>query len=128
MAVLRLIDWFEFGRRLHRKIGRLVAPQDAINVGRRLSHFIDTIGAVGHEPAGRDEIAEGIYRGQAMVRCQLDDQGLCDTVKTSGGTIRPLSGAPAKSWITFVMSLAFLTGRGTSSMPSDVAGDCDAFK
>src|SRR5215831_14227233 len=39
-------SWYEFGRRLHRKIGKLCAPQNAVHIERRLPKLVDPIDAV----------------------------------------------------------------------------------
>ena len=46
MAVLRLIDQLELGRRLHRQIGRLLALEDAVDVSSRAPILVDVIGSV----------------------------------------------------------------------------------
>jgi pimeloyl-ACP methyl ester carboxylesterase len=59
---------FELGRRLHRKIGRFVAAQDAVDIGCRLPKMLDEVDPVGHEPAGRDEYARVVDRRRAVPR------------------------------------------------------------
>jgi hypothetical protein len=63
-------DKLILGRRLHRKVAQLLAPEDAIDVGCRSSPLIDLIGPVRHQPALGCVISERIDRRQAMPRCQ----------------------------------------------------------
>ena len=48
-----------FGRCLHRKVGRLLALEDAVDVAGRAPVLVDDIGPVGDQAAGGDEEAEG---------------------------------------------------------------------
>ena len=48
-------DGFVLGRHLHRKIGRLGAAQDAVDIGRGPPKLVDAVGAVAHETTGRDK-------------------------------------------------------------------------
>ena len=73
-AVLRLIGKLVFGRRLHGKVGRLLALEDTIDVAGRASVRVDRIGPVGHQAAVGDEQAIGINRRQVVPRRQRDDQ------------------------------------------------------
>jgi hypothetical protein len=43
------------GRRLHRQVGRLLTPKDAIDVGCRAPVLVDEIGPVGNQADGGDE-------------------------------------------------------------------------
>src|SRR6266536_2595644 len=71
-------------RRLHRQVGRLLAPKDAIDVTCREPGLLDLINAVGYEPAGGYEETKGINRGQTESRRQRDDR----LAKYNGGEIR----------------------------------------
>ncbi len=73
-AVFMLTDQLVLGRCLNREIARLLAPQDAIDVGCRPSPLIDLIGPVGHQAALGCEIPKRIDRRQAMPRRQYDDR------------------------------------------------------
>src|SRR6266403_4439434 len=64
---LEIEDRFELGRRLHWKIGWLVAAQDAVDVSRRLSAHVDEVVPVGHETTGRDEYTRKVDAGR---RCR----------------------------------------------------------
>jgi hypothetical protein len=65
---LEVDDEFVLGRRLHRQVGRLLAPKDAIDVTCREPGLLDLINAVGYEPAGGYEETKGINRGQTEGR------------------------------------------------------------
>src|SRR5262249_38694384 len=58
------------GRRLNWEFARLLAPQNAIDVGSRPSPLINLIRPVGHQSALSCEISERIDRRQAMPRRQ----------------------------------------------------------
>ena len=64
MAVLRLMHQLVLGRRLHRKVGRLLALEDAIDVAGRAPVLVDDIRPVGDQAAVGDEIAGVVDRGQ----------------------------------------------------------------
>ena len=49
-------------RGLHRKNGRLVAAEDAVDLRRGQSKRIDLVDSVGHEATSRDEVAGRIDR------------------------------------------------------------------
>src|SRR5262249_51900073 len=53
-----------FGRRLNREFTRLLAPQNAIDVGSRPSPLINLIRPIGDQAAGRDEKAFPVNRRQ----------------------------------------------------------------
>ena len=57
LAVLRLIDEFVLGRRLHRQVGGLLALEDAIDVAGRAPVPVDHIGPIGDQTASGDEVA-----------------------------------------------------------------------
>src|SRR5262249_31797451 len=67
-------DCFEFGRRLHRKVGRFVAAQDAVNIGCGLSKHVDEVVPVRHQTAGRDEYARVVDRWDAVPGRKGDDE------------------------------------------------------
>ena len=74
MAVLRLMHRLVFGRRLYRKIGRLLALKDAIDIAGRLPKLVDEIRPIRHQAAGSDEEAFPIDRRQLVPGRQRDDQ------------------------------------------------------
>src|SRR5215472_17400542 len=45
----------KLGRRLHRKVARLVAAQDAVDIRCRLPTRVDKVDSVGHETTRQDE-------------------------------------------------------------------------
>src|SRR6516164_11553108 len=49
-------------RSLHRKIGRLLALEDAIDVAGSLPVLVDRIRAIGNQPAVHDEVAVAVDR------------------------------------------------------------------
>src|SRR5262249_39216646 len=64
----------EFSRRLHRKVSRLLALEDAIDVTGRLPELVNEIGAVGEEAAGGGEEAVPVNRRQPIPSRERDDQ------------------------------------------------------
>ena len=54
-AVLRFTADLKLGRRLHRKVARLVAAQDAVDIKCRLPTRVDKVDSVGHETTRQDE-------------------------------------------------------------------------
>jgi hypothetical protein len=52
---LEIDHQFVLGRRLHRKVGRLLALEDAIDVFGRASVLVDEIRAVAYQPTIRDQ-------------------------------------------------------------------------
>src|SRR3974390_1247539 len=67
-------DRFELGRRLHRKIGRFVAAQDAVDIGRPLPIHVDVVGPVGHETTGGDEQTLPVDRRQTVPGRERNDE------------------------------------------------------
>jgi hypothetical protein len=60
--------------RLHWKISRLLAPQDAIDVTGRTPELVKEIGSVGDQAASGGEEASGVDGGQLMPGRERDDQ------------------------------------------------------
>src|SRR5262245_49896011 len=60
---------FVFGRRLHGKIGWLLAFEDAIDVNRGAAVPFGETGSIGDETAGSDEGAFVVNRRQLVSRC-----------------------------------------------------------
>ncbi len=99
LAVLRLIDQFVLGRRLHRQVGRLLAFEDAIDIARGAPVMVDAIGPVGDQAAGVDEEASGVDRGQFVPGRQRDDQIAMTDADPPAVTIRPpFGGARRPRW------------------------------
>src|SRR3954464_6020185 len=51
-----------FGRRLHRQVGRLLAPEDAVDVAGGLPVLVEVIGPIGNQAASGSEGAFEIDR------------------------------------------------------------------
>src|SRR5262245_4108177 len=62
------------GRRLHRKVGGLLALEDAIDIGGRLPVRGDSVGAVRDQAAVFHEVSYEVHRGQSVLGRQSDDQ------------------------------------------------------
>ena len=52
------------GRRLHRKVGRLLALEDAVDVAGRAPELVDLIRPIGDQATGSDEGTFEVDRGQ----------------------------------------------------------------
>ena len=63
-----------FGRRLNRKIGRLFALEDAIDIGGRASVLVDPIGPIGYQAALGDDEVKAIDRGELVPGRKRNDQ------------------------------------------------------
>jgi hypothetical protein len=62
------------GRRLHRKVRRLLALEDAIDVAGCPPVLVDVIRPLGDQAAAGDVVAVGVDRGQPVTSRQRDDQ------------------------------------------------------
>src|SRR5215471_13166817 len=71
---LQIDHQFELGRRLQGKIARISALQDPVDVGCGAAEDIAGIDAVGNQTAARSKHAQWIDCGQAVARCQRNDQ------------------------------------------------------
>src|SRR6516225_217919 len=65
---------FEFCRSLYWKVGRFLAPENAIDVAGRTPVGVDRIGAIGDQSAAHNVLAQREDRGQTVPCCQSDDQ------------------------------------------------------
>src|SRR5262249_18494673 len=74
-----------FGRRLHRKVGGLLAFENAINIAGGAAELIDIVGAVGYQPAAGDVEAGGINGGQSEPRRQGNYQVTVDRCSRTFG-------------------------------------------
>src|SRR5262245_31507757 len=63
LSSLEVNDKLEFRRVLHRKVGRLLTLEDAIDVTGRAAIGVDCIGTVGGQATGRDKEAKGVDGG-----------------------------------------------------------------
>ena len=53
---LEIDHQFVLGRRLHRQVGRLLALEDAVDIGGRAAILVNQIGPVRDQAAGGDEV------------------------------------------------------------------------
>jgi hypothetical protein len=71
---LQVDDELVLCRRLHRQVSGLLALEDAVDVAGGLPVHVDEIRPVGDQPAGGDERAFVVDRGQLVPARQRDDQ------------------------------------------------------
>ena len=69
---LQIDDRLELGRGLHRKVGGLLAFEDAIDIAGRKPELFDLIGSIGDQAAGDGVKALGVDRRQLMPARQRD--------------------------------------------------------
>src|SRR6266851_7342334 len=62
------------GWRLYRKVGRLLALEDAVDIAGRASVLVNEIGAIGDQAGGNGVGAFIVDRGQLVPSCQRDNQ------------------------------------------------------
>src|ERR1700730_3192550 len=65
---------FVLGRRLHRKVGGLLALENAVDVAGGALELVDEISPIGDQAAFGDEEAFEVDRGQLVPGRQRDDQ------------------------------------------------------
>ena len=121
LAVLRLIDQLVLGRRLHWKVGRLLALEDAIDVARRASVLVDDIGPVGNQAAASDEGAIGIDGGQSVPGRERRRSARDDRSPTRTRHDQTAIGSRANAATARSISPASRTSTGLTSIPSDGA-------
>src|SRR5216684_388650 len=92
---LEIDHQFVFGWRLHRKVGRLLAPEDAIDIGRRNPKLIALDTSVRHQAAEFSEEAPRIDSRQIVASSQRDNLCAMDIQETirhhDQATIQPAS-------------------------------------
>src|SRR5262249_61723236 len=71
---LKIDNQLVLGRRLHRKVGRPLALEDAINVRGRTPEHIDGVDPEGRQAARFGKIAPWVDRRQTVARRERDDQ------------------------------------------------------
>src|SRR6516164_7274129 len=71
---LQIDHQLDFGRRLHRQVGRLFALEDAIDVAGRASELIDPVRPIGEQVALGGEHRVRVDRGQPVLGRKLDDR------------------------------------------------------
>ena len=89
MAVLRLITSSYFGGILHRHVGWLLAPEDAIDVAGRAPELVNRISPVGDKTTLDNEVAERVDRGQLLPSRQGDDQVTVNRRRRTAGDDQP---------------------------------------
>ena len=67
-------DCFEFGGGLYWEIGRFVAAQDTVDVGRRQAEIVVLVDPIGHEAAGHDKKIKCVDRRQFVPGRKRDDK------------------------------------------------------
>jgi hypothetical protein len=70
---LEIDDHRQPNLRLHRKVGRLLAAKDAVEVRRRTTELIGDVNAIRYEAAARREETESIDGWQAILIGEFDD-------------------------------------------------------
>src|SRR6516165_5524273 len=96
----------ELGRRLHRKLGRIGALEDAVNVCCRPPVYVAHLGPIGQKTAARRIETIGIDRGRRWRAASAMMRSRPFTVLTSGSTIRPPFAMRAKASMTASMPAA----------------------
>jgi len=89
LAVLRLITSSYFGGILHRHVGWLLAPEDAIDVAGRAPELVNRISPVGDKTTLDNEVAERVDRGQLLPSRQRDDQVTMNRRRRASGDDQP---------------------------------------
>src|SRR6266487_3943241 len=72
---LEIDDELVLGRSLYRQVARLLALEDAIDIARRASEWVDGVGAVRDQAIAGDEAPMPVDRGQSMPVRQRDGDG-----------------------------------------------------
>ena len=111
----------ELGRLLDRQLGRLGAPEDAVDISRRTPVQVSDVNPVGHQPARQSEWSQRVHRGQPMAGRQADNELAMKYVKGSGRNASPPTGSRASPAIAASISLALRTGALINVRASDGA-------
>ncbi len=74
LAVFRLTTSSYFVRSPYRKLRRLLAFEDAIDIPGGAPIQINSIGSIGDQAAASNKVAEGVDRGKTVPGCQRDDE------------------------------------------------------
>ena len=90
---LQVDDHFEFGRCLHREVGRLFAFEDAIDIAGGAPKLVDSVGPVGDQAAGGDEELDRVDRGQSAT----DRQGKDQIAMKRNGAVGPARSGPIRA-------------------------------
>src|SRR3974390_3372580 len=81
---LEIHDKFELKRRLHGKLGWLLALENPIRIRRRASKIIGPVNAIGQQTANFSEETEWIYGRETIAsrqRCDLYAMGICEAIR-----------------------------------------------
>ena len=79
LCSLEIDDEFEFGRLLHRKVSRLLSPDNSPGVVAGLAIRARKVGSVAHKPACDGKLTHRIYRRNRMARCERNNViAVCD--------------------------------------------------
>src|SRR5215468_2936422 len=89
-------------------------------VAGRVPVGLDRIRTIGDQSAARDEVAEGVNRGQLVPGRQRDDQA-ATSARSARRTIRPPLGARANAATARSISPVLRISIGLSSTPTDAA-------
>src|SRR5262249_45059830 len=73
LGSLEIDDQLVFGRRLHRKIGRLLALEDAVDIACCTTVLVDKIRSIGNQSPGSNKGSLVKDRRKLVLRRQLDD-------------------------------------------------------
>src|SRR5262245_51125048 len=119
---LEIDEQLELGRRLHRKLGRFFALEDAADVFGGSPVLVGAIDAIGYDPSGGDGLTERIDGRQSMPRRQRHDElAMQRGARIREHTSKPPFGARANSSMPRSMSDASPNATRTSSIESDCA-------
>jgi len=123
---LQVDHQFELGRRLDRQVGRLLAAQNAVDIGRRAAERIDIVRPVGQQAAAFRELPEGYIAGTRCCAASRTISSRCVEVKDSGTTMRPPPGRCPSESRAASMSPVLRTCAVTGSTESAAAADSNA--
>ena len=94
---LQVDHQFELCRRLDRQVGRLLAAQNAVDIGRRAAERIDIVRPVGQQAAAFRELPEGYIAGTRCCAASRTISSRCVEVKDFAPPYGPPPGAfPAR--------------------------------
>src|SRR5262249_51639303 len=74
LCSLEIDDQLVLGRRLHRQVSGLLAPENAVNVAGRATVLADGVRSVAGKPSRGDKVAVGVDGWQSMVVGKSQDQ------------------------------------------------------
>ena len=121
LSCLKIDHQLVLGRRLHRKVTRLLALEDAIDIASSLPVWIDRIWSIRDQAAIGDESAERIDCRQSMPGCERNDQ--ITVIIRLARAINPEFDPRANSVIVRSMSLPSCPPSGLTSTLDNRAAD-----